>query len=59
MKAFQCSTCANLQMADDKCMCHVAQPVPKYRDKSDREECLKAYKPLPPNEQWHEKFYWE
>lgn len=59
VKAFQCSTCANLQLADGKCMCHAAQPVPKYRDKSDKELCLAAYTPLLPNEQWHEKFYWE
>ena len=52
MKAFQCSRCVQLQQDDlsDKVFCPFAQPVPRYRDKSDRErrialEEIKAYKP--------------
>lgn len=61
MKAFQCSQCANLQEddAEDKCFCHAAMPLPAYRDKADRVMCLRAFKPLPPDKQWHEPFYWE
>ena len=42
MKAFQCSRCVQLQQDDlsDKVFCPFAQPVPRYRDKSDREVSL-------------------
>ena len=58
MKAFQCSRCVQLQQDDlsDKVFCPFAQPVPRYRDKSDRELCLAAFKSLPPERQWHERF---
>ena len=57
MKAFQCSRCVQLQQDDlsDKVFCPFAQPVPRYRDKSDRELCLAAFKSLPPERQWHER----
>lgn len=60
MKAFQCSQCAHLEMDDDKVLCCCpANPIPKYRDKGDRELCLESFEPLPPEKQWHKKFYWE
>ena len=57
MKAFQCSRCVQLQQDDlsDKVFCPFAQPVPRYRDKSDRELCLAAFKSLPPERQWHRR----
>lgn len=61
MKAFQCSRCAQLQQDDisDNVFCPFAQPVPRFRDKSDRTLCLEAFKPLPPEKHWHEPFGWE
>lgn len=61
MKAFQCSRCVQLQQdsISDKVFCPFAQPAPRFRDKSDRELCLNAFKPLPPDGQWHERFGWE
>lgn len=61
MKAFQCSRCVQLQQdsISDKVFCPFTQPAPRFRDKSDRELCLNAFKPLPPDGQWHERFGWE
>ena len=60
LKAFQCSQCANLQLNENgKCSCHAAMPDPRWRDKSDKQSCLDAFRPLPQEKQWHERFYWE
>ncbi len=62
MKAFQCSKCEQLDEDDiyDKVFCKCGiQPMPKYREKTDKENCLTSFEELPKEKRWHEKFYWE
>jgi hypothetical protein len=45
---------------DDEVFCqHGIQPMPRYRDKSDKEKCLKCFVELSEENHWHEKFSWE
>jgi len=62
MKAFKCSMCKQLDIndIDDEVFCqHGIQPMPRYRDKSDKEKCLKCFVELSEENHWHEKFSWE
>jgi hypothetical protein len=55
MKAFQCSTCKQLDIndIDDKVFCKCGIDArQKYRNKSDKEECLKCFEELPKEKHW-------
>ncbi|MBK5242138.1 hypothetical protein [Clostridium sp.] len=62
MKAFQCSICKQLDIndTDDKAFCRYGIDArQKYRDKADKEECLKCFEEVESTKMWGIRQEWK